>query len=65
MAFVDVDDAALEAGAKSRMRRDPTDRPIVAAALKIGCPIWTDDQDFFGCGIATWTTVQVEIYLAG
>jgi hypothetical protein len=30
----------------------------------LGCPIWTEDTDFFGCGVATWTTDRVEIYLA-
>ncbi len=29
-----------------------------------GCPIWTEDTDFFGCGVATWTTDRVELYLA-
>jgi hypothetical protein len=26
-------------------------------------PIWTEDQDFFGSGVATWTTDRVELYL--
>jgi predicted nucleic acid-binding protein len=43
--------------------RDSEDWPVVAIALMIGCPIWTEDADFFGCGIATWTTERVEIYL--
>ena len=43
--------------------RDPDDWPIIAAALLLDAPIWTEDQDFFGCGIATWTTDRVEIYL--
>jgi predicted nucleic acid-binding protein len=29
------------------------DWPILAAALAIGCPIWTEDTDFFGCGVPT------------
>jgi predicted nucleic acid-binding protein len=44
--------------------RDPDDWPMVAAALAFGCPIWTEDQDFFGSGVATWTSGLVEIYLA-
>jgi predicted nucleic acid-binding protein len=28
------------------------------------CPIWTEDTDFFGCGVATWTTDRVELFLA-
>ena len=44
--------------------RDPMDWPVVATALALDCPIWTEDQDFFGTGVATWTTARVEIYLA-
>ena len=36
---------------------------ILAAALAIGCPIWTEDTDFFGCGVPTWTTSRVAMYL--
>lgn len=52
--------------AEARMRlgtRDPDDWPILAAALALGCPIWTEDTDFFGCGVATWTSNKVEIFL--
>jgi predicted nucleic acid-binding protein len=53
-----------EPAARRRIeRRDPDDWPIVAVALMFGCPIWTEDQDFFGTGIPTWTTDRVEIYL--
>jgi len=44
--------------------RDEDDWPVLAAALALGCPIWTEDTDFFGCGVATWTTDRVELYLA-
>ena len=44
--------------------RDPADWPALALALQLECAIWTEDQDFFGTGIPTWTTVTVEIYLA-
>ena len=44
-------------------RRDPDDWPVVAVALLLRLPIWTEDQDFFGSGIATWTTDRVEVYL--
>ena len=43
--------------------RDPEDWPIMAVALLLDLPIWTEDQDFFGGGIATWTTDRVELYL--
>ena len=56
--------ADLEANARRRLaRRDETDWPFVALALKLSCPIWTEDQDFLGSGVATWTTDRVEIYL--
>jgi predicted nucleic acid-binding protein len=47
------------------INRDPDDWPIVAVALLLDLPIWTEDQDFFGSGIATWTTDTVELYLRG
>ncbi|SRR5579884_2188097 len=46
-------------------RRDPDDWPVVAVALMLGIPVWTEDQDFFGSGIPTWTTDRVELYLKG
>lgn len=42
--------------------RDPDDWPILACALALNCPIWTEDRDFFGTGVATWTTALVELY---
>jgi predicted nucleic acid-binding protein len=56
----------FEAEARERIvRRDPEDWPILAAALALGCPIWTEDTDFFGCGVATWTTSNVRTFLLG
>ncbi len=43
--------------------RDPEDWPILASALALGCPIWTEDTDFFGCGVATWTSDRVLMFL--
>ncbi|MCX6613122.1 MAG: PIN domain-containing protein [Acidobacteria bacterium] len=45
-------------------RRDEDDWPILATALALNCAIWTEDTDFFGCGVATWTTDRVELFLA-
>jgi predicted nucleic acid-binding protein len=54
----------FEAEARERLgRRDPDDWPILAAALALGCPIWTEDTDFFGCGVATWTSSRVQMFL--
>lgn len=53
-----------EALARQRIEsRDEDDWPVVAAALAFDCPIWTEDTDFFGCGVATWTTDRIEVYL--
>jgi predicted nucleic acid-binding protein len=44
--------------------RDEDDWPIVATALALDCPIWTEDQDFFGTGVPTWTSDRIELFLA-
>jgi predicted nucleic acid-binding protein len=55
-----------EAEARTRLGiRDPEDWPILASALALGCPIWTEDTDFSGCGVATWASDRVEIFLSG
>jgi len=57
--------APFEAAARELIdRRDTDDWPVLASALALNCPIWTEDTDFFGCGVATWTTDRVEVYLA-
>lgn len=45
----------LKGEALSRLPRDARDWPVVALALALGADILTGDEDFFGCGIATWT----------
>ena len=53
-----------EAQARERLaKRDPEDWPILASALALGCPIWTEDTDFFGCGVPTWTSDRVQMFL--
>jgi len=44
-------------------RRDVNDWPILAAAIALDCPILTEDTDFFGCGVATWTSDRIEQFL--
>ena len=46
-------------------QRDADDWPVLACALAIGCPVWTEDADFFGTGVATWTSDRVALYFAG
>jgi len=54
----------FETEARQRLeRRDPEDWPVLATALTFGCPIWTEDIDFFGCGVATRTSNRVEMFL--
>jgi predicted nucleic acid-binding protein len=57
--------SSFESVARERIAsRDEDDWPVLASALALGCPIWTEDTDFFGCGVATWTTDRVELYLS-
>jgi len=65
--LVEVVDHSLyveyELRARERMQsRDVADWPIAATALLLNCHIWTEDQNFFGSGIATWTTNNVEVF---
>jgi predicted nucleic acid-binding protein len=56
--------AAFESDARQRLRgRDESDWPILATALGLACPVWTEDADFFGTGVAVWTTNRIEIFL--
>lgn len=48
--YADLRDEALR-----RLPRDPNDWQVAALALRLGADILTGDEDFFGCGIATWT----------
>lgn len=45
----------LKNEALSRLPRDANDWPVVALALSLGTDILTGDEDFLGCGVATWT----------
>jgi predicted nucleic acid-binding protein len=54
-----------EKEAKQRIAiRDINDWSIVALALMLNCPIWTEDTDFFGAGVATWTSDRIHLYLS-
>jgi predicted nucleic acid-binding protein len=54
----------FEINARQRIR-DVRDWPVLATALALNCPVWTEDQDFFGSGVATWTTGTEAMYLSG
>ena len=47
--------AHREVAARARIPRDPDDWPTVALALALNAGIWTQDCDFLGCGLPTWT----------
>lgn len=55
--------SALEDEARARSLRDPADWPVVACALALSAGIWTNDNDFLGTGIATWTTESLMAWL--
>src|SRR4051794_11575995 len=49
--------------ARRRIPRDPSDAPTVALALALDCGIWTNDHDFFGCGLPVWVTDTLQAHL--
>ncbi len=54
----------VEQAARKRLTgRDEKDWPFLALALQLNCPIWTEDADFFGSGVATWTTDRIQLCL--
>jgi predicted nucleic acid-binding protein len=54
----------LEPEARQRLAgRDEEDWPVLALALSLSCAIWTEDRDFFGTGVAVWTSDRIEIFL--
>jgi predicted nucleic acid-binding protein len=46
-----------------RIPRDPRDVPAVALALALDCGIWTNDHDFFGCGLPVWSSDVLRSFL--
>ena len=39
--------------------RDPNDVDLLALTLTIGCPLWSNDHDFEGTGVALFTTASL------
>ena len=56
----------FEAEARKRLgARDPDDSTIgrfLRPPFAWIAPIWTEDTDFFGCGVPTWTSNRIEIF---
>jgi predicted nucleic acid-binding protein len=45
--------------------RDPDDVALLALALALDCPVWTNDDDFEDLGVSTYTTAQLLKALTG
>lgn len=56
--------AAYATIARLRIPRDPDDWFTVALALVLQAGIWTNDRDFLGCGLPTWTTETLMSHLS-
>ncbi len=68
-AVVQPIDAELYVGMKQQAMqriavRDADDWPVLACAVTLGCPVWTEDADFFGTGVPTWTSDRIALYFA-
>lgn len=37
--------------------------PFWVQPLSLAAAVWTEDADFFGTGVAVWTTNRIEIFL--
>ena len=55
--------SALEDEARARSLRDPGDWPVVACAIALDMAVWTNDNDFLGTGVPTWTTETLQSWL--
>lgn len=64
---IPVDDTLVEIYKTQAIQRlynrDEQDWAILALALALDCPIWTEDKDFFGCGVAVWNTQNIQYFL--
>jgi len=50
---------SLEMARRKIGKRDPDDVDLLALALELGIPIWSNDGDFEGTGIEWYTTAQL------
>ena len=54
---------AQESAAKARIHyKNTKDWPILAAAIEHEGAVWTDNRDFFGTGVPTWTTRNIRFW---
>ena len=59
--FIFINDSELKPFANEAKKRihDHNDWQEVALALKLGCAILTEDCDFLGAGVPTWTRATI------
>jgi len=60
---LDLYDSHEETARKRMASRDVEDWPILAAAIIV--PSGQKTATFFGSGVATWTTANIELYFKG
>ena len=53
----------FEEEALAPSQRDPSDWPAVACALALDAAVWTNDNDFLGTGVPTWTTQTLQTWM--
>lgn len=49
----------LEEARRRIGERDPEDVDLLALALKLSSPIWSNDQDYKAAGVEWWTTARL------
>ena len=55
--------AHLEERARGRLEgAGLKDWPLLAAAMALEAPIWTNDRDLFGTGVAVWHTRNIALW---
>jgi predicted nucleic acid-binding protein len=58
--------AMMETSARARLQdRGQRDWPVLAAAMTFDAGVWSNDRDFFGVGIAVWSTRNVHFAATG
>jgi predicted nucleic acid-binding protein len=57
--------ARIEASRRAMEDRDPADVELLALALALGIPVWSNDSDFKTAGIEWYTTARLLRELGG
>lgn len=51
--------ATLKEAGRRISERDPKDVDVLALALKLGAPVWSNDEDFASAGVPRFTTAEL------